>query len=162
MTDNINANQRQAALFIAPDQLISALIGADAIELQGFGGIPARLPFWVPVISELKPSSTPAAAARARSAASKIAIISSIAGALALAFLAFWAGRAFSDASPLAQSQSGWHVKAVEQASVLVQVGVTQARVPVGSILPNGEILRSVDPDRRSFATDTLVTAVKP
>ncbi|WP_371436234.1 hypothetical protein [Polaromonas sp.] len=146
---------------IAPDQVVSLLIGSNTITLDGFGGIPLDSPFWVPNINSYDPEQ----AGRARKQVMKVirwisgsAIAATVLG---LCILMYWAGTMAKPSEVVAAPTIAWSAKAVTGDGVIVTVGAGDLTVPVGAILPNGEILRDLDIRRQTYSTDSHITAVK-
>lgn len=145
---------------IAPDQLVSILIGSESVTLRGFGGVPAKLPFWIPVVQEFNPALSAASALEVRELLGALQRVSIALGIVCSFILMFWAGSFFASASSN-KSPMVWAVKFVEPKSLAIVVGTAMVHVPVGGLLPNGDTLRSVDPARQSFVTDNQITVVK-
>lgn len=152
-----------AAFVIAPDQVVAMLIGAEHVTLQGFGGVSQKLPFWVPTVSHFGDVNTEAEICRKRLLVTRLqwGLLGVLCFALSsLAFVA-WVSRAPTS------SHGAWSIQVVRANGVSVRVGTANTAasvvlsVPVGSMLPNGEMLISVDPVRQSYTTNTHITTVK-
>ncbi len=80
-------------------------------------------------------------------------------GGLSLATVAFLFGMLHSaDSSDQALS---WRAKAVTNSGVLIGMGNSDLTIPIGAMLPNGEVLRSVNVSQQSFSTESSETMVK-
>ena len=160
MVSPLNAPPARHDTVIAPDQLVSLLIGADYVELRGFGGPPADLPFWVPAVQNFSPDESDGASRKAFRFFQMLWWPSLLVGVAAICIVAFWAGSLGSPARGGGKSNA-WAAKSVGANTVVMTAGSVTVVVPVGGVLPSGEILRGVDELRQNFSTDTQTTAVK-
>lgn len=146
---------------ITPDQLMSFLIGSETIPLRGLGGIPGKVPFWVPSVSSPNPRLVPAAVALQRAMLTRMQKISVVVAVVALAALAYFAGTYRSHTRGADASGAAWEVKSVDTNAISIRLGNSMVVVQVGNPLPNGQILRGVDPHQQSFTTDSQITVIK-
>lgn len=147
---------------ITPDQVVALLLGSETVTLTGFGGVPTRAPFWVPVVARHDTTQVSQAYRRSMKvvrwvSGSALAIAVVVAGSLL-----FWAGgQSASGEGTRAGAPVAWTAKAVVNGGVVVNLGTQDVTVPLGSILPNGEMLRDLDVRLQTFSTDSQITAVK-
>lgn len=146
---------------ITPDQLVGMILGADAVVLKGFGGVPAKLPFWVPVVDKFDVQMSAPASRKATEPFKLLFIPSIIFGVILLLGIAFWAGTIDRLGGMQAGLMGTWSAKSVERHGITLSVGGTLMAVPVGGLLPNGEFLRKVDAVRQTYSTDSQTVAVK-
>lgn len=139
------------------------LIKSDHVNLQGFGGVSQKLPFWVASASEFGFASVRDAVEQKQLRVSRMqwALLGMFGFVVALLALVIGLSR-----SP-ATAQGAWSVQSVGIASVSVRMGAIGTAspavldVPVGAMLPNGETLISVEPSLQSYSTNTHITVVK-
>lgn len=160
---NPSAAARNAPFVIAPDQVVAMLIKADHVNLRGFGGVSQKLPFWLPTTSAFESQVMETdIRTRNRFLSNLQWAFLAILGLTALLLVAItWVSQ------PNSRAQGIWMVELVSTDSVRVRVGASgkfsaaTLTVPINAMLPNGEMLRSVDPALQSFSTDTQITVVK-
>lgn len=152
---------------ITPDQIISALIGADSVVLKGFNPVQTKpLPFWVPTISQFDVAMSAPAARKASLLTHRLSVLAVLIMLACVGLLTYWGQQMYglAAATSKAQAQSkaaSWAVKSVNDGGVQIQMGSILLPVPLGAMLPNGEILRGVDVQLQSYSTDTQTTVVK-
>jgi hypothetical protein len=81
--------------------------------------------------------------------------------AIMLVGLAFWAGTVERLDGMQPGLMGSWSTKSVERHGITLSVGGALVAVPLGGLLPNGEVLRTVDSARQTFSTDSQTVAVK-
>lgn len=153
-------NGPPAPFTIAPDQVIGMLIQADHIKLEGFGGVAQKLPFWVPVATGFELPKVEVDIQRNRR---RVEVIQW--GVLLVVVVLFIALVLVLSVGGPSGSSITWRVKSVQARGIAVMLGEgeqkVQSFIPVGSMLPSGELLRSVDTGLQSYTTDTQIIVVK-
>ena len=155
-------NEISSSNAITPDEVVSILLGSKSIKLSGFGGQPLDCPFWLPNIETYSPELAQEAVRKAGKT-SRIFILAGIMFITAcLGGLLFWLGSFYSvGASARDSAVILWSPKGVTREGVILMLGSAQVTVPLGAMLPNGEVLRSVNAAMQTYATDNNETAVK-
>ena len=155
-------------VFITSEQLVCALLGSDHVVLQGFGNPQQEVPFWMPVASVFspEPDAPDLASKKVSHTMRRLLLLSALVAMVCLSSLAFLGGRMTApfdtSKSPApAGSAVAWTVKSVNDTGILVGVGNASLTIPIGAMLPSGEILRGVNARHQNYYTDTQVTAVK-
>ena len=147
---------------ITPDQVVSMLVGADSIRVSGFGGAPVECPFWMPMAGTYSSDLASQAVNRALATKRRYMALVLCAAVILVTVTAFFLGRAYDLAGQSPASSSSWITQAVTNDGVIILVmGVQPITVPVGAVLPNGEILKSVNIRSQTFSTDHHETAIK-
>lgn len=162
MNNEVNTFKAEPREVIAPDQIVSALIRADSVLLKGFASTPASS-FLMPVVRSMDPAQSAPAARKASLITSRLGFAGIAVVVLCCSALAFWAGR-LSDAPPGQASAAAaptWMARAVKDSGVSLVMGSATLVIPVGAMLPSGEILRGINVSQQSYFTDTQVTVVK-
>lgn len=148
---------------ITPDQVVGMLLKSDHVMLQGFGGVSQKLPFWIPVAVTPDVKEIEKSVQQKRQWMTRLhwALVSIMAAAALLLVIVT------ALLQPSSKTQGAWSVQVVQPQGVLVSVGLpgqssaVKLTIPVGAMLPNGDILRSVDSTLQSYSTDTQITVVK-
>lgn len=68
--------------------------------------------------------------------------------------------RDVASAAQIIQVPAEWRVATVEGAGVRIRSGQQEILLPIGSRLPNGDVLLSTNPTARSYTTPTSVTTI--
>lgn len=153
--------QGEDVAFITPDELVGMILGFDNITLKGFERKQARLPFWMPVVQGYSHEELGEAVTQARKPFRVLLIPALFAILATIATMAYWVGTIERMTEPAFALIGAWTVKSVSTEGVLLNIEGVNVAVPVGGLLPNGEILKHVDTVRQTYATDSQTTAVK-
>jgi hypothetical protein len=146
---------------ITPDELVSMILGHETITLKGFERKPANLPFWMPVVQGYSTDELNEAVDKARQPLRALLLPSLFAILAMIAIMAYWAGTIEKISEPATAMMGGWTAKGVSTEGVQLMIEGVGVDVPVGGLLPNGEILKNVDTVRQTYATDSQTTAIK-
>lgn len=144
---------------ITPDEVVSMLFGADSIKLNGFGGQPVESPFWLPNLQTFDHQKAQQVVSRLKIVKRRLFATAALLALVSIGGLLFSLGTLLNDGA--ASQALSWTPKAVIQDGVVITIGTTLVTIPTGSMLPSGEILRSVNTTRQIFATDNSETAVR-
>jgi hypothetical protein len=159
-----NAPSQRSNIRATPTDIVAAMLGTPSVTLQGFESPPV-MPAWLrPGMTFVAPNiSTEDLGAEISERERKASLLRKLAYgqmALAMAAVTFWLGsHAFSSSVPT--PAAAWHVKAISDRGVEVQIGATVVLVQRGSKLPNGETLIATAPERRTYFTDTSTVTTK-
>lgn len=161
MSESTNQISTQHHVLITPDHLVAMLVGSDSVRLKGFGGVPAELPIWIPSVASFDPAGSANATEAVDRRLARFSRPALVVCAVLLSFMAFMVGRIPAIGLADGGAQAQWTAKSVTSSEVIVKIGAETISIPVGAMLPSGELLRSVDVQRQTYATDTQITAVK-
>lgn len=155
---------RSGAVF-SPHQVAQALLGTDKIVLEGFGNEAHDLPPDIPTVrsDQLDDFAAQAASVQAarRHSRRKLAFAAAVALSLALA-AAFSLGQLLGATWRSTPNALVWSVTAVQADGLLATVGEHKLHFPIGSVLPSGDTLQSVDPAKSTFTTDRQTVSLHP
>lgn len=155
------ANPVGHVLAYSAHEVIARLMGSTSVKLDGFSGQPATAPIWVPMVAK-NAILTFRGAPEVKEKIRHIALVAAVFSAVALSGAAFLLGGAGASKGASSENTAiAWTVTAVLANSVSVAVAGQTIAVPVGSTLPNGEILRSSDPLKQTYATDSQVIVLR-
>jgi hypothetical protein len=153
--------QHSDVVIITPDELVGMILGYESITLKGFEREQTPLPFWMPSVQTYSHEAMNEAVAKARKPFKTLFLPALLVILLTISIVAYWVGTIEKMTEPASAMIGAWTAKSVSTDGILLNVEGVGVGVPVGGLLPNGEILRHVDTVRQTYATDSQTTAIK-
>ena len=148
-----------------PCEIVISLYGSEAVVLAGFEPMPMPGAWYRPSLRLISAESMDMhgirteldARARAVRLTRSATLLAFLVGALALAF---WVGVGARPAPAEASSQ--WFVAGVGAQGVIVNSESVALMVSPGEMLPNGELLQAVIPERATYVTNHATVVLQP
>lgn len=149
----------------SPDQVISALMGQQGVVLHGFGEIDPMLDGHIPnvplsLLSDARAQDEAIEAVAQKQKHRSWLLLAALVLAMTLVGVGIGVVIDKATAAPAAASSINWSVLSVRQDGLEVSVANLPVFFAIGSTLPSGEVLLSVDPVIQSFSTDNQVVSL--
>lgn len=154
-------NVNDADFSVTPDQIVSALIGAEFLMMKGFGGQSAQTLqiLSLPTVRSFEPSE-PIVAVQNLNRLRKWLVLCAALAILACSNFFTYLTSSASKQSVVAEL-APWSLATVQEGGITIKMGTAMLSVPIGARLPNGEILRSIDAAHQGYATDSEMVTKK-
>lgn len=157
----------QASPFDAdPSDVVAAMIGSPVIVLDGFDPDPLLAPMMRPGLHFVSATDLPGVEGaerelRRRNARLRwIKRITVLLSTVCFAFAGFWLGAQSRPAPTAASAQ--WYVVGVGAQGVIVRTDGLSVLIAPGELLPNGETLQQVIPEKSTYVSDHATVIVQP
>ncbi|MES2977737.1 MAG: hypothetical protein V4731_04880 [Pseudomonadota bacterium] len=149
------ATQGPEAPIFSPDEVISAVLGQNAIQLAGFTAVNSlSLPVRLPMVDIPNDPRARLHVGKARKRLQQRIHLFLGTVAMGLALFSFGLGTlATSTYRSVPVRTPQWHVSGISDHSLIVEIGDSKVKIPLGAPLPNGEEILSVDAERQVYVT---------